>query len=125
MKNKELQNLINEWFYSDLDIEFIIIKNNKKLYAILESDVSYYHERGPNGLTIKSTRIGGNKRKLEVDPATEKGNKLVDELCDYCGQFLNKDEMFKLLEELENNKYKLYTYTQYKAKVNKKNKFSM
>ena len=125
MKNNELKKLIDEWFYSDLDIEFIIIKNNKKLYATLESDVSYYHERGPNGLTIKSTRIDGNKRKLEIDFATKKGNKLIDELCDYCGCFLNKDEMFKLLEDLENKKYKLLTYNQYEAKIKGKNKFSI
>lgn len=121
MKNKELEELTNEWFYSDLDIAFIIMKNNRKVRAVLESDVSYYHERGPEGVTINTTRSGGDKRKLEI---VDGNKKLIDELYDYCGDFLKKDEMFELLENLENKKFKLLTYDQYDQILEKKRKHS-
>lgn len=60
LKNNETET-IEKWWNSDLDIEI----ERQRYTAILESNV-YYSHYNENGVTIRSKRHRGDKRKLKI-----------------------------------------------------------
>ena len=83
----DLINLIEDWFYSDLDIEFVIKDRERKLLCVFESDVYYYEGK----------RHEGKHRRFVI---YEGDNSLFDELEDYTKHLYTKDELIDLVYEL-------------------------
>jgi len=106
MKNEisieEMKKAIEHWFYSDLDIQFVLKqkKGKEKLLCCFESDAWWEHIniREPAGLvTIKSIRHKGNKRRF----IGEEGSDIICErLKPYFYRSYTKEELINLVEIL-------------------------
>ena len=96
-----LKQLIEYWFYSDLDIEFTLKRGKRKLLCIFESDVWYEHINDPKrGVTIKSIRHNGDNRRFVV---IEGDDHLYEQVKDYCHKLYTKEQLMQVVEELEHN----------------------
>ena len=83
-----LVSLIEEWFYSDLDIGFTLKSGNRKLRCSFESDAYYY-----NGV-----RYGGRFRRFIV---WDGDDELYGEVEHFTGKLYNKDELIEFARWLE------------------------
>ena len=83
-----LLKLLIDWFYSDLDIEFVIKKGKRQLRCSFESDAYYF----------EGIRFGGNYRRFIL---WEGDDELYEELEHLTKKLYNKDELIELVEWLE------------------------
>ena len=101
LRKKSLEEKINTWFDSDLDIEIRVRKKNepykKNNMLVLRSNVEYRK----NGIE----RVGGDRR--EIDMPMESNDDIYDNIIDFCGIFLTKDELISTLRNIENRGYYL------------------
>jgi hypothetical protein len=98
---RALIKLINTWFLSDLDIEFELKRNRKKLLCLFESNVWYEHINDPKrGITIKSIRHKGDKRSFIV---VDGDDHLFEEVKGYCYQEYDLKQTLNVARELASN----------------------
>ncbi|MBS7633315.1 hypothetical protein KEJ15_06840 [Candidatus Bathyarchaeota archaeon] len=99
---RKLLELIDIWFYSDLEIECELKYKGSKDRALcfFESDVWYEHINNSRGVTVKSIRHNGNRRRLV---AVESGDDLWEYLRQYCYRLYAIDELNEVVEELAHN----------------------
>lgn len=100
---KKLREILDRWFYSDLDVELELKhkSNGEKAYCKLESNAYYEHINDPmREVTIKSVRHGGDKRAFNV---IECPDGLFEQLKQYCYTEYTKDETLDLVKELTND----------------------
>ena len=97
MKSKKVENLIKEWFLSDLDIEITARKNRKSIILILESNVWYDHT------ILGSPRHRGDRRQLDVP--LEADDDLYSEIDHLCygnsGREMDLKETLEIIEDIE------------------------
>lgn len=96
MKNKKIEELIRQWFKSDLDIEITARKKGKEITLMLESNVWYTHSVSPK-------RHEGDARKLDVP--MESDDDLYNEIDHLCygntGHEMNLTETLETIEDIE------------------------
>lgn len=98
---ERLKEIIEDWFHSDLDIQFILKRGREKLLCSFESDAWYEHINDPErGVTVKSVRHGGERRRLI---AWEGSDRIYEEITTYLNRLYTKDELLSLVEELNEN----------------------
>ena len=98
IKADGLITVINTWFYSDFDISFMLKKGKEILECVFESDVWYQHiNDSVRGVTIKSIRHDGNKRRLI---GVYGSDAICNEIFARCQETYTKDELIDLVKEL-------------------------
>ena len=99
-----LKELIEYWFYSDLDIEFTLRKGRKELLCIFESDVWYEHiTDSKRDVTIKSIRHKGKHRRFIV---VDGDDNLFEKVKSYCYQLYTYEELMDVVGDFE-HEYKI------------------
>lgn len=94
---KPLIQLVEQWFSSDLDIEFTLKKGKQKFYCKFESDVWYEHINNNQGVTVRSIRHNGNHRRFI---GIEGSDKIFEDVYRYCHALYTKDELIDLIHQL-------------------------
>jgi len=95
---QEAIKLIDNWFNSDLDFQFVLTKNRKKLLFTIESNAWYEHINNETGITVKSIRHGGDKRRVICVEGDDELYEEVDESIFY--EEYDKQELIELLTNL-------------------------
>lgn len=94
-ETRDLVKLVEDWFYSDLDIEFVLKDGkNRQLTCKFESDVWYEHIGSP---TRRSIRHGGDHRRFVV---IEGDDGMCDDVEDRTREEYTKEELLELVEIL-------------------------
>ena len=109
MSKKALIKLVEQWFYSDLDIEFALKDKttHQKAICIFESDVYYEHINDPKrDITIKTIRHNGTLRRFI---GVECSDYLYGRLKQYCNTTYTLKETLNLIEDLAEQYYILNT----------------
>ncbi|SDG38678.1 hypothetical protein SAMN04244560_02267 [Thermoanaerobacter thermohydrosulfuricus] len=94
---KDIRELIDDWFYSDLDIELKIKKKGRNIKDVLicESDAYYYNGK----------RYNGELRSIYMPLGSP--DEIYDEIKDLLGIFYTKIELIEALKEIEKRGYVL------------------
>ena len=91
--------LIKTWFYSDLDIQFCLKRDNELALCEFESNV-YYEHLNRNGSTYKSTRHKGDKRRFIVIDCSDS---FFESLKSWCYTEYDLEECLSVLEDFRYN----------------------
>ena len=96
---KNVLKLIDDFFYSDLDIQIGIKKNrtkkNKNNILILESDAYY----------VNGARHNGIVRTIDMPNVAD--DQIYEDISDLCGVELNEEDLKYSLSEIEKRGYVL------------------
>lgn len=87
---ERLARLVERWFYSDLDIEFVLKKGRERLYCKFESDVYYY----------KGKRRRGKRRRFLAIHGSDKIYNEIKHLAS-TGKYYTKEELMNVIKELD------------------------
>lgn len=111
LENKiSLIDLINTWFYSDLDIDFKIVKGKRIAYCLFESDVCYHHTNNNQGVTVKTFRTKGKHRRFIIIETLfyyRPEDRLYEELKRYCYTDYTLEETISVINQLLDEGYKI------------------
>lgn len=104
MSKKGLLKLIDDWFLSDLDIAFTLRdkKTHEKIPCTFESNVWYEHINNAEGITIKSIRHKGDKRRFIVWKCSDLAYKYLEQ---FCYTEYDKEQLKDLVETLSEKYY--------------------
>ena len=94
---KDVRKLIDDWFYSDFDIELEIKKKSQNAKDILICENDAYYDNGK--------RYKGQLRIIDMPLGGS--DEIYDEIKDLLGKFYTQAEFIEALEEIEKRGYVL------------------